>query len=922
MPLGDWDQLSELFARAKSLPRSEWESFVASELTDPRLRREVLSLLGVNTPTNDPLEHHPLEWLTPAASPPAAPRQRSLTPGQMIAGRFRILEFLGAGGMAEVYAAHDEKLGEEVALKLLHADLASQPEFLERFRREIRLARRISHPHVARVFDLVVQEPDGSSDEPMTLYVMEKLSGPTLARRLQEEGPIAPAAALELATQLAAGLSAAHRAGVIHRDFKPSNIILTPHGAVIADFGLAAPVANSAAGASPRTTSLLLGTPGYVAPEQWAGQIASPASDVYAFGVVLHEMITGRHPIEGQSLAPAAWQAVIDRCLAPDPKARWSSAEEAAAALRGGTGRRKILLSVTAITGSLALGAYGLRFYQSKGRLEPVTKLLLTPIQNHTGNLRFDGATEMFYAQLNQSPQIQLLPPGRQRALRQSMGLAEQEPLPPAKAREMAWRAGTPALLYAAIASVGPDLVINVRLETLNGRADSVAATREKSFRASGPDDLVAQVRAAAVWTRETAGEASAQIARTDRPPEDVTTSNWLALQHYHLARGFRSQRQFETAEQHLKDALQADPRFTMASRELADLWIQLRRYSEGFEQWRRTMALLESTQVTSRERYSAEAVYWGDIFEFRRALDASHAWTIHFPGDAEGYFHYGSYLAMFDRYHEADAAFEKSATLSPSAATSRWRAVLGWFLNDAARTDRALGELERAGNPAQYLRTRGQTEFLRGRDAQAEATFRELAQYSEPVPADQGLALLVCQLAETERWTEALAVSREQVARLRRTSFRPVLARRLLQQAFLELRVGQLEAARRSTSESASLETGPRHLFALATLYRVIGMAGPLEALVASSSAWPAIRIYELARAWVAAELALLRTGRPPAATPQANSLLRDVPAAVLPASLALGWGSSPPQEALKIWYMADHHWPGLSGIRRQKPA
>src|SRR6185503_1503616 len=167
----------------------------------------------------------------------------ALTPEAELAGRYRIVRFIAAGGMGEVYEATDLALGTEVALKTIRADVASRPQVMERFRREILLARRVTHPNVCRIFDLGLHHPASGPD--ITFLTMELLRGATLRHRLRK-GPLSPEEALPLVEQMAAALAAAHEAGVIHRDFKAANVMLVPARAagspdrgVVTDFGLA-----------------------------------------------------------------------------------------------------------------------------------------------------------------------------------------------------------------------------------------------------------------------------------------------------------------------------------------------------------------------------------------------------------------------------------------------------------------------------------------------------------------------------------------------------------------------------------------------------------------------------------------------------------------------------------------------------------
>jgi serine/threonine-protein kinase len=266
-----------------------------------------------------------------------------LEPGALLAGRYRIVALLGRGGMGEVYRADDLKLAQAVALKFLPRALERDPGRLGRFLNEIRTAREVSHPNVCRVYD--VGEVDGRH-----FLSMEYIDGEDLASLLRRIGRLPSDKALDIARQLCAGLAAAHDKGVLHRDLKPANVMLDGRGKVrLTDFGLAE-VAGSENGD-------LAGTPGYMAPEQFAAQPASVQSDVYALGLVLYEVFTGKRVFAADTLAelrrlheesrpPSLTSAVHDidpavervilRCLEKDPHNRPASAIAVAAALPGG----------------------------------------------------------------------------------------------------------------------------------------------------------------------------------------------------------------------------------------------------------------------------------------------------------------------------------------------------------------------------------------------------------------------------------------------------------------------------------------------------------------------------------------------------------------------------------------------------------
>jgi hypothetical protein len=245
-------------------------------------------------------------------------------PGTLLAQRYRIVSLLGRGGMGEVYRANDLLLGQTVALKFLPAQWTSHEATLARFRNEVRVARQISHPNVCRVYD--IGEAEGS-----TYLSMEYVDGEDLASLLRRIGRLPNDKALEIARQLCAGLAAAHDKGVVHRDLKPGNIMLDGQGRLrITDFGLA--------GVAGEVKDIRSGTRGYMAPEQQSGQEVTARSDIYALGVVLHEVFTGKRPSADSSHPDLAAEVdrVIRRCLAEDPAKRPATALQVAAALPGG----------------------------------------------------------------------------------------------------------------------------------------------------------------------------------------------------------------------------------------------------------------------------------------------------------------------------------------------------------------------------------------------------------------------------------------------------------------------------------------------------------------------------------------------------------------------------------------------------------
>jgi serine/threonine protein kinase len=264
---------------------------------------------------------------------------------RVLNSRYEVESRLGEGGMAKVFAGTDRLLGRKVAVKVLSSQYAQDKTFVERFRREAQAAAGLNHPNVVSVFDT-------GSDDGVHYIVMEHVEGRTLADIIGEEGALRPARAVEIAVDVCRALSSAHEKGMVHRDVKPGNILLTPDGGVkVADFG----IARVASGEPLTVTGSVMGTASYLSPEQARGGSIDARSDIYSLGCVLYEMFTGKTPFAGDSLVsiaykhveeeptapslvnpavPAGLSAVVTKAMAKDPADRYQSADEMAGELR------------------------------------------------------------------------------------------------------------------------------------------------------------------------------------------------------------------------------------------------------------------------------------------------------------------------------------------------------------------------------------------------------------------------------------------------------------------------------------------------------------------------------------------------------------------------------------------------------------
>jgi tetratricopeptide (TPR) repeat protein len=367
----EWRAVKDLFDRCLDAPAELRASLLSDSTVTMEVRAEVTRLLR-NLEGAEPSFLKPPDAFRRAVFA-AAP---SLEQGEVLAGRFRVERFLGRGGMGEVYEAFDTDLNDRVALKLLASDLQDDPTASARMRRELQLARRVTHPNVCRLFDLARHEFPWGEGEFLT---MEFLEGGTLSAKVKSDGPMPPGVALPLLMQIADGLEAAHSAGVIHRDLKPSNIMLTPGAertrAVLMDFGLARRYVASEVAVT--QTGQVAGTLEYMAPELFTGGAASVASDMFALGKVALFMVTGALDIADTRL-PALWKTAIQRALDPDPARRFETAQEFVSGLEGradtvtlrlpAVSRRKLTAAASAAGLAMAAGI-GLWFWARAGRL-------------------------------------------------------------------------------------------------------------------------------------------------------------------------------------------------------------------------------------------------------------------------------------------------------------------------------------------------------------------------------------------------------------------------------------------------------------------------------------------------------------------------------------------------------------------------
>jgi eukaryotic-like serine/threonine-protein kinase len=640
--------------------------------------------------------------------------RRAFADGEIVARRYRIVSFLAQGGMGEVYEAEDLDLGGHVALKTIRPHKLeagkSSDRAVERFRREIQLARKVTHPNVCRIFDIGYHRPpdgpDAAANEILFL-TMELLRGETLARFLRRRGPMSEAEALPLVRQMAEALTAAHRVGIVHRDFKSPNVILVRSNeqgaasgerragaepeavgegsretlrAVVTDFGLARSSLERSAGVI-TTEGAVLGTPEYMAPEQIQGKEATAATDVYSLGLVMYEMLTGVLPFEsGSSIAavlarlaepapsPRAfaprldpeWEAVILRCLDRDPARRYPNAARVIEALSAGRaasgGRRLVPPARIALAAGLLLAAVaGGAFLAGRSGL-----VSSPPARRSVAVLGFknlSGRPEAAWLSIALAEMLgtELGTAGAdgKAAFRVVSGesVARLEPeLRLAEADSLA-----PETLYRIRRSLGADLVVVGSFVELGEKAggqvrvdlrlqDTGEGHTLASVAETGTEaELFQMVARAGEKLRGALGLGTAP-AETLSDRRASLPSNAAATRLY--AEGLASMRgaDFSTARARLEQAIAADPRFPLAHSALAEVWLDLGDQSKAREEAK--LAFDWSSGLSREERLLVEGRYREAGGEWDRAVEVYLALWEFFPDQPD----YGMRLARAER--------------------------------------------------------------------------------------------------------------------------------------------------------------------------------------------------------------------------------------------------------------------------------
>jgi serine/threonine protein kinase/tetratricopeptide (TPR) repeat protein len=734
----EWVRIKEIFQSTLELEPDARSSFLSREGGSDAVRELVADLIRAHeeagTFLNLKASSPNGDWVAVAV----APGQRGFAADDLLAERFRIVRFLAKGGMGEVYEAEDLELRTRVAIKTIRPEIAGVPHALDRFKREVHLAKQVTHPNVCRIFDLFRHRDPSSPDSNAIFVSMELLRGRTLAERIKETGRLSPEEVLQLLRQIVPALGAAHAAGILHRDLKPGNILLEPARdggirAVITDFGLAWSLDSNAEAPLTRSGQPGFGTPEYMSPEQIEGKEITPASDLYSLGLVIYQMVTGAKAFGGDTplfaalrrmteappppseIVPEAgsqWDFLVSRCLNPDPKQRFASAHQLTEMLEASakdpprmpSGKRSSAVermwfsrrwrfAAFALGGCAVAAAAVLLVLHWRHKPAATTNLtiVLADFVNTTGEPAFDNTLNLaLAAKLQQSPFLTLMPDAKIRMALRYMSLPARERLTQMVAREVCQRGGGQVVLQGSIANNAKGYMVTLRAVQCQSGASIAVKQSPVEFRDSVLDalDQVAEAM------RPSLGESLDSIHKYDVPLGEATTGSIEALAAFSEGTLKWNAEGEAAALPYFERATEIDPNFALAYARLGTVYGNMGETQRSDDAMRK--AYDRRDRVTEWERYYITSHFYGFVTgevdkemrtyeEWAEAYPHDMAWTINLSVD------YG-FTGQLDKAIELQRrAIQEIPGLSPSYGD------LAQFYLAADRPDEARAVLDQA---------------------------------------------------------------------------------------------------------------------------------------------------------------------------------------------------------------------------------
>jgi serine/threonine protein kinase/tetratricopeptide (TPR) repeat protein len=625
--------------------------------------------------------------------------QEELTTGSTFAERYQIIEELGKGGMGKVYRVLDKKLKEEIALKLIKPEIASDKKTVERFSNELKIARKIGHKNVARMFDL--------NEEQGTHYItMEYVRGEDLKKLIRKIGQLSAGQAIPIAKQICEGLGEAQRLGVVHRDLKPQNVMVDEDGnARIMDFG----IARSLESKGITGAGVMLGTPEYMSPEQVEGKEVGQSSDIYSLGVILYEMVTGRVPFEGDTpftigvkhksempkdpkdlnaQIPGDLSSVIMRCLEKDKEKRYQSAGEVRSELENiqkgipttervvperkpltsreitvTFGLRKLLIPAVAVIALAVVSIVIWKLVPSKESVpipQDKPSLAVMYFKNNTGDKNYDhwrsALSDLLISDLAQSKYIRVMGGDKLYNILKQLDLMDADSYSSVDLEKIASRGGVNHILLGNLTKAGENFRINITLQ----EADTGELIGSESVDGKGEASIISMVDELTTRIKRNFKLSDAQIeSDIDRHIGEVTTRSSEAYKYYHEGIKYDIKGDYPKVIEYMEKAVAVDPEFASAYHAMSWAYGNQRYRSEEKKLLKKALEL--SDRLSDREKYIIQGGYYLRQSEktYDKAIEAFEKLLELYPDDLNGNNDLGNLYSRIDEWDKAIERYE-----------------------------------------------------------------------------------------------------------------------------------------------------------------------------------------------------------------------------------------------------------------------